>query len=224
MEEQQSGKPGDRLNATEQWGAAPTDEQLLRLQKTYRSLIEGDRLQWTSYLRLERVLGRGGQGVVFLTRRRGSDDFTLPVAVKFFTPQGYPSMEAYESAMRGVASIAAKVAGIQHDNLIDVQDFIERSRIRIMVSEWIDGFDLERLVEPATLEHCRQTVTPQRWSYINDVIATAGVDSSRLKAGVAVAVVRDCLNGLAALHRERIVHGDIKPANLMLKRTGLAKL
>lgn len=224
MEEKPSRKPIDRLHATEQWGAAPTDEQLLRLQKTYRSLIEGDRLQWTSYLRLERVLGRGGQGVVFLTRRRGSDDFTLPVAVKFFTPQGYPSMEAYEGAMHGVASIAAKVAGIQHDNLIDVQDFIERSRIRIMVSEWIDGFDLERLLEPATLEHCRQTVTPERWSYINDVIATAGVDSSRLKAGVAVAVVRDCLNGLAALHRERIVHGDIKPANLMLKRTGLAKL
>ncbi len=29
---------------------------------------------------------------------------------------------------------------------------------------------------------------------------------------------------LAALHRENIVHGDIKPSNVMLKRTGNAKI
>jgi serine/threonine-protein kinase len=39
-----------------------------------------------------------------------------------------------------------------------------------------------------------------------------------------VAIVRDCLAGLAALHREGIVHGDVKPSNVMLKRTGTAKL
>jgi serine/threonine-protein kinase len=29
---------------------------------------------------------------------------------------------------------------------------------------------------------------------------------------------------MAALHREGIVHGDIKPSNIMLKRTGIAKI
>ena len=42
----------------------------------------------------------------------------------------------------------------------------------------------------------------------------------RIKPGVAVAIVRECLAALAALHREGIVHGDIKPANIMLKCTG----
>ena len=46
----------------------------------------------------------------------------------------------------------------------------------------------------------------------------------RLKPGVAIAVLRDCLAGLAALHREGIVHGDLKPANILLKRTGNAKI
>ena len=46
----------------------------------------------------------------------------------------------------------------------------------------------------------------------------------RVKPGVAVAIVRDCLAALAALHREGLVHGDIKPSNLMLKLTGNAKL
>jgi serine/threonine-protein kinase len=39
-----------------------------------------------------------------------------------------------------------------------------------------------------------------------------------------VAIVRECLAGLAALHREEIVHGDIKPSNIMVKRTGNAKI
>ena len=46
----------------------------------------------------------------------------------------------------------------------------------------------------------------------------------RLKPGIAIAVLRDCLAALSALHREGIVHGDIKPSNIMLKRTGNAKL
>ena len=36
--------------------------------------------------------------------------------------------------------------------------------------------------------------------------------------------MRECLAGLAALHRDGIVHGDIKPANIMVKRTGNAKI
>jgi serine/threonine-protein kinase len=46
----------------------------------------------------------------------------------------------------------------------------------------------------------------------------------RVKPGVAVAIVRDCLAALAALHREGVVHGDVKPSNVMLKRTGITKL
>ncbi len=46
----------------------------------------------------------------------------------------------------------------------------------------------------------------------------------RLKPGIAMSVVRECLAGLAALHREGIVHGDLKPSNVMLKRTGNAKI
>ena len=37
-------------------------------------------------------------------------------------------------------------------------------------------------------------------------------------------MLRECLAGLAALHRDGIVHGDLKPSNIMLKRTGNAKI
>jgi len=53
---------------------------------------------------------------------------------------------------------------------------------------------------------------------------TAGPRQARLKPGVAIAIVRECLAALAALHREGIVHGDIKTGNIMVKRTGNAKI
>ena len=53
---------------------------------------------------------------------------------------------------------------------------------------------------------------------------TEGIAQPRLKTGIAIAIIRDCLAALASIHREGIVHGDIKPANIMLKRSGHAKI
>jgi serine/threonine-protein kinase len=74
------------------------------------------------------------------------------------------------------------------------------------------------------LEQVHHRVSNKRWDYINQVIVTEGPIQPRLKPGIAMAVVRDCLAALAALHREGIVHGDLKPSNIMLKRTGNAKM
>ncbi len=194
------------------------------LLERYEALIQSSRLQWTTYHRLERVLGSGGQGVVFLSHRRGIDGFTMPVAMKIFSPQRFPRENRYDVAMSRIGKVAGRVARIQHDNVVRVQDFVDRVRIRIMVMDWIDGYDLRELLSLERLERIRKSVTTKRWDYINSVIVTAGPVHARLKAGVAVAIVRDCLAALAALHRERIIHGDVKPSNIMLSRSGHAKL
>ena len=126
--------------------------------------------------------------------------------------------------MNRIARVACQVAKVQHDNLLDVQNFIERNRIRIMEMEWVDGYDLDRLLTPTMLTRAEQRVSKRRWEQINSVIVTAGPVRPRLKPGIAVAIIRQCLGALAALHREQIVHGDLKPANIMVKRTGAAKI
>jgi serine/threonine-protein kinase len=93
-----------------------------------------------------------------------------------------------------------------------------------MEMEWIDGYDLSRLLSPEFLARTRAGVADDRWNYLNEVIVTAGPRQSRLKPGVAIAIVRECLAALAALHREGIVHGDVKTSNIMVKRTGNAKI
>jgi serine/threonine-protein kinase len=200
---------------------SPCPEELLA---RYTEILSAGRLNWTEYHTLSRRLGAGGQGVVYLTTRRGTDNFTLPVALKIFSPERYESEPLYIEAMNRIASVAARVAQIQQDNLLDVHNFVEQRRIRIMEMEWIDGYDLSRLLAPELLDRTRSSVNEDRWTYLNNVIVTAGPKQSRLKPGVAIAIVRECLAGLAALHREGIVHADIKTANIMVKRTGNAKI
>jgi eukaryotic-like serine/threonine-protein kinase len=212
-------------NRTRTWGGHPTitkcsDELLGR----YHAIVQEQRLSWTEHHRFIKLLGYGGQGVVYLTERRGTDDFTLPVALKIFTPERYEDDKLYDEAMGRMASVAARVAQIQQDNLLDVHNWVERDRIRLMEMEWVDGFDLSRLLTDKMLERVQSRVSNKRWNYINEVVVTRGSVQPKLKPGIAVAVMRDCLAALAALHREGIVHGDLKPSNIMLKRTGNAKI
>jgi serine/threonine-protein kinase len=212
------------VNATIAFVDEPASELTNELTERYTSVIQEQRLSWTTHQRLIRLLGRGGQGVVFLSERRGADNFTLPVAVKIFSPNRYDSSTAYEQAMERIANVAVKVAQIQQDNLLDVHNFVDRLRIRMMVMEWIDGYDLRRLLSNDLILQIRNRVSEKRWNHISQVIITPSEVQPRVKPGVAVAIVRECLAALAALHREGIVHGDIKPANIMLKCTGNAKI
>jgi serine/threonine-protein kinase len=214
----EDGRP--TISAGGDVGIRCPDELLAR----YGEILEGGRLSWTEYHNLTRRLGAGGQGVVYLTTRRGTDNFSLPVALKIFSPERYESELHYDEAMARIASVSARVAQIQQDNLLDVQNFVEQRRIRIMEMEWIDGYDLSRLLAPELLERTHTSVGEERWKYLNNVIVTAGPRQSRLKPGVAIAIVRECLAALAALHREGIVHGDVKSSNIMVKRTGNAKI
>lgn len=210
--------------ATRTWGGRSAARCPDKLLQRYQAIVHSPRQNWTEYYRMIKPLGSGGQGMVYLTERRGADSFTLPVALKIFSPERYQDERAYDEAMGRMAGVAAHVAQIQQDNLLDVHNWVDRERIRIMEMEWVDGYDLRRLLTHKTLDAFRNRVSAKRWKQVNEVVVTAGPMQPRLKPGIAVAIVRDCLAALAALHREGIVHGDIKPSNIMVKRTGNAKI
>ena len=201
-----------------------TDAACHDLVSSYDDLLSENRLGWSANLRLEHCLGSGGHGTVYLAKRIGADDFSVPVAVKIFSPERYQSVEEYDTDMARIGRISALVARIQHENLLAVDHFLDRDRIRIMVMEWIEGFDLRRLLTARMYGATKTRVSRKRWLELNEQVVTAGTQQPRLRIGAATTILRDCLKGLAALHREGIVHGDIKPANVMLKKTGSAKI
>jgi eukaryotic-like serine/threonine-protein kinase len=190
----------------------------------YEEIAWSEALRWETHYRREKLLGAGGQGAVYLAQRLGCDGFARPVALKAFSPETYHSDQAYIEDMARVGQVSSRVAVIQCDNVVHIHDFVDWHGIRLMEMEWLDGFDLREVLTARMFDRTREQVTPERWRHVNSVILAPGPSQPRLKPGVAISILRDCLAGLAALHGAGIVHSDIKPANIMLTRTGNAKL
>ena len=159
-----------------------------------------------------------------LAERRGAGLFSFPVALKFFSPRHFESAAQYDREMLRMAELTSRIARIQDDHLVDVHSFICDSGIYYTEMEWIDGYDLWRILRRDTLDLVRDAVTEGRWKNINRRIVTSGEVDCRLKPGMAMAIIRECLSGVSALHREGIVHCDLKPSNVMVKRTGQVKI
>ena len=99
--------------------------------------------------RIERELGKGGMGSVYLATHLGTG---RPVAVKVITPQFMMNDEFIERFKR-----EAKAAGrLYHPNVVNVTDFgfahVDQQRIAYLVMEYLDGCTLaEVLAEESSL-------------------------------------------------------------------------
>jgi serine/threonine protein kinase len=89
--------------------------------------------------RLDRLLGRGGMGAVYLATHLGTE---RPVALKIITPQLMKNDEFVERFKR-----EARAAGrLRHPNVVDVTDFgfaqVGTERVAYLVMEYLDGCTL----------------------------------------------------------------------------------
>jgi serine/threonine protein kinase len=201
-----------------------TSDAVTALQQRYSALLQRPGIQWTSERAFLKRLGTGGQGCVMLAERRGAAAFKIPIALKFFSPAAFDSPQHYDLEMYRMAEVAALVARIQVDHLVNVHSFQLDQGIYVLEMEWIDGFDLLHILRRDSLEIVQDAVTERRWASINERVITTGEVDCRLKPGMAVAILRECLEGIAALHRGGLIHCDLKPSNIMVKRTGQVKI
>jgi len=91
---------------------------------------------------------------------------------------------------------AKNVARLRHPNIIQVFDYDHQGDIYYMVMEYLDGPTLRAALEEV---HRRREEMP---------------------LGVALRVVADIGSALAYAHENGVVHRDVKPANVMLDRSG----
>jgi serine/threonine protein kinase len=91
---------------------------------------------------------------------------------------------------------AQQVCGLDHRNLSHVYDINQDGDRYYLVMEYVEGQDLQRLVEK----------------------------SGRLPAADAVDYVRQTAEGLAHAHENKLFHGDLKPSDLVVDESGTVKV
>ena len=166
----------------------------------YKTLQPGEMLNW---YRIERILGRGGFGVIYLATDTNLDHL---VAIKEYIPsdvatrsedsQVHPITEdhgkMFRWGMERFIKEARNLVKFKHPNIVRVMSVFQQNNTAYMVMEFEEGEELRSyLKRPDTnSEH-------------------------NLKA-----LILPIAQGLAEVHRHGFVHRDIKPANILVRKNG----
>ena len=163
-------------------------------------------MSWNARYRILRKLGSGAQGVVYLALREGVDGYSTKVAIKLYARDESVAESDHVKEMQRIAHQGQKISEIQHDNLVNIRDFVALEDTRVMVMEWIDGLDLQQLLSLKLYRSSEARVAKEDWERLNDVLITPGEDRCILRPAAAVDILRGCLAGLSSLHHLSLIH------------------
>jgi hypothetical protein len=151
-----------------------------------------------------RQLGSGGMADVFLARAKGEAGFEKLVAIKVM----HPHLARNERAVELFLDEARLAARITHANVVAIQDLGKIGEDYVIVMEYVDGVDLDRL------------------------LAAGRAAERTVPVDVALGILCRVCDGLHAAHNATasdgsplgIVHRDVKSANVLVSRQGGVKV
>ncbi|KAJ6387785.1 hypothetical protein OIU77_026374 [Salix suchowensis] len=145
----------------------------------------------------ERKISHGSYGKVVLYRNSNSG---TPYAIKVVCKSRLHKFRitGSETAMNDVLREVSILKTLEHPNIINLVEVIDdqKSDYLYMVLEYVEGSTMSKILE---MKERIDETTARR--YFKDVIA-----------------------GLIFLHQHNIVHGDIKPENLLVSTSGRVKI
>lgn len=166
------------------------------MQLTPNTLLQGGKYK------IERVLGQGGFGITYLAMQVMLD---RKVCIKEFffkdycdrTPSGSvisttsSNKEIVARFLNKFLKEARTISRLEHPNIIRILDIFEENGTAYYVMEYIDGYSLANKVE--------------REGALSEI--------------EAVEYIKQIGNALDYIHQQRINHLDVKPANIMLRKS-----
>ncbi|MCC7392657.1 SUMF1/EgtB/PvdO family nonheme iron enzyme [Candidatus Sumerlaeota bacterium] len=138
---------------------------------------------------IKAVLGTGGMGTVYRARQI---DLGRDVAIKVPNPQALE----IPGFLQRFSREARLVAKLQHDNIVQVYEYVELPEGIFIVMEYVEGQDLKSLITRAPAD---------------------------LTVKDLAIILRSACEGLAHAHENGIVHRDIKPHNIMVEQRARGK-
>ena len=144
--------------------------------------------------RLQRPLGKGGMGAVFLARHVV---MRRQCAIKVL-PQS--QIQKHSSVLDRFILESQAVASLDHHNIVRAYDISkevkDNKEIHYLVMEYVEGQDAQVMVqEHGVLDYVK-----------------------------AAEIIRQTANGLEHAHENGLLHRDIKPANLLVDKKGVVKI
>ena len=203
---------------------SPEDADHQRLVDCYHTLIRERAIRYPVPYQFARELGRGRQGVVFLSMRQGARGCMTRHAVKLFDPGIYSSAEKYWTDMGRIAGQVSRLQPLQIDNLVSGETYNECNGVGYLQMPAIDGIDLQYLLDGSHVAIARSQSTDEEWAHFTNVLFRIQDDRFRLQPGIALYILRKALVGLNIMHEAGFLHGDIKPSNIMIDRLGSVKI
>ena len=154
-------------------------------------------------------VGEGGMGVVWrgwLFRPPGhpAGDKPEPLALKMLRPQANVRGDARDLFRREAETLRR----LSHPNVVGYYDLFEHQGTLVLALEYVDGDTLEAIIA--------RHVARAR------AAASGGLPCMPLLR--AWYYFQQLLGALAAIHALGIVHRDVKPSNLLVRRDGIVKL
>ena len=157
--------------------------------------------------RIERMLGQGGFGITYLAR---NTVFDIDVAIKEFfmkdendrdgssvTMPNTTKQELFHGQMEKFKKEAKRMFAIKNEHIVGVQDLFEENGTAYYVMDYVDGENLA--------ERLKRTGKPMSEQEVRDILP-------------------QILDALKSIHDAGIWHLDLKPANLLIDKSGNVKL
>ncbi len=150
-------------------------------------------------------IGRGGSGIVYRARQKS---LGREVAIKLLSYE----LASEKTGVERFHREARIMAQIRHPAIAQVHTSGRSEEHHYIAMELVHGHDLETELEL------------RRGKELGGVVAflpTSSTDEYQRSCAQIIAVIAD---GLEQAHKQRIVHRDVKPRNVLLQPDGAAKL
>ncbi|ETW09035.1 serine/threonine protein kinase, partial [Aphanomyces invadans] len=176
-----------------------------RFRKSFSCISKGPNFFDTNfderYESSERVLGKGTYASVHLGREKTTN---TPVAIKHVLKAGLKSDIENVKALEEIAVLH----GLHHDNIVNLHAAFSSSFHYILVMDQVDGGTLDDWMH----------------AYVDQASTSADFGprgpKRPLPEAIVRCVVRDIVAALVYLHTiANVIHGDIKPGNILLDRS-----
>ncbi len=152
-------------------------------------LLAGRSSFYLGKYRLIELLGRGGMGSVFLGQHVTMNRRVALKIISRHVSQNPASLERFLAEARAIASF-------DHPNVVRAYSIDSEGDLYYLVMEYVEGVDLQRLVENGGPLDCHR----------------------------AVDYIRQAADGLDHAHQRNMIHCDIKPSNLLVNMQGVVKI